>query len=534
MLYDATGREIPEQAGRPVERQLTRWEPSDRFQTDPSVGMTPESLASVLNQAAQGDPQNQALLARSIIEKDWDVQAAIGVRCAAVEGTDFDVVTPDGLEEDTSAKGIADAAKRMLAACIGGKGLMGFHEWIGHKMGALLPGYACAEILWRNGGAQIAGFAPIASDAITFRDSQEPLIDTRSAGPLPLLPNKFTFHRHRAASGDATRGGLIRPLGWMFMFRMFGVKNMLRLVEKVGMPFVAAKVDENDYDKTRAELAYLIRNFGSDGGGVFTKAVEIELLEAANADGAIQFKLLEYFKSATQVVVLGQLASSGEGGGLSLGTAQDNVRQDLLESDCRQIARTVRQDILQPWVMFNYGADAPVPEFKFRLEEEADLDAKAKIFETLSRTGWRVRQRVVEKEFGVEVEPVPATSSPFAPMEDRTPEAARRSRLKLQQDARGAADRIVTEALDECRRDTTIATTWLAPLMDAVEEAFAGLPKEAGPEQTAAALKRLRSLLADGGKVFGKMDTAKLEDLLSRAAFAADTNGRIASAEALN
>lgn len=534
MLYDATGREIPEQAARPVDRQLTRWEPGDRYQTDPTTGMTPESLASVLNQASQGDPQHQALLARAILEKNWDIQAAVGVRCAAVEGTEFDVVPPDGLEEDARAKAIAAHAKRVLSACVGSKQALGFRGWIGHSMSALLPGYACTEILWAAGGAEIAGFSAIDTDAITFRDSREPLIDSRMRGPLPMVPHKFTFHWHRATSGDATRGGLIRPLGWMHLFQIFGVKNLLRLVEKCGMPFVAALVDENDYDKTRAELAYLIRNFGSDGGGVFTKAVELKLLEAANATGDIQFRLLEYFKAAAQVIILGQLASSGDAGGLSKGTAQDNVRKDLLESDCCQIARTTRQDILTPWTMFNYGADAPVPDLRFQLEEEADLDAKAKVYETLNRIGYRVRQDRVEKEFGVEVEPVPVPNGPPALMEDRTPQDARRTRVRIGQQATVARDAIVDAALAEAKRDSSIARTWLAPLMDAVDEAFAGVPANATPEEAKPALKRLRALLADGAQVYGKMDTAKLEDLLSRAGFAADTNGRIAVAEGLN
>ena len=88
------------------------------------------------------------------------------------------------------------------------------------------------------------------------------------------------------------------------------------------MPFVVAKVDRNAWENERGVMRNLIRSFGPNGGGVFTKSTELELLQASNSGGDVYFKLLEYTSKAITKVILGQLASSSESGGLSGGERQ--------------------------------------------------------------------------------------------------------------------------------------------------------------------------------------------------------------------
>jgi phage gp29-like protein len=247
------------------------------------------------------------------------------------------------------------------------------------------------------------GFAPGPAGAITFQNDQHPRLAT-STQPLglPLAPAKFVFHKHRARSGDAARGGLIRPLGWMYLFQSVGMKDLMRFAEKFGMPFVSARVDDSAWEKDRAKIAYLVRNFGSDGGGVFSKAVELELLESGGQGGGdVYFKLLQYFGDAKTKVILGQTASSGDAGGFSKGQAQSAVRQDILEADCQALAATIRSDVLRPWVAFNFGADAPVPVVEFDCAPPEDLKGKAEMVGTLATAGYQADPEWVEKQFGV-------------------------------------------------------------------------------------------------------------------------------------
>ena len=530
MIYDWAGRPLTEaDSKQPISGQLVHWENVDRYQPQQTPGMSPESLTALLELANQGEPRYQALLAKEILEKDWDTIAHVGVRSAAVTGEAWCVRPPRGMENDATAIKIAEHAEEDLRGVNpSNRALLDTQGLLNHLMGGLLPGYMPAEIIWADGGAGFEGFNPILAEAVTFRFSETPKLWTyQQPLGIELAPNKFVVHVHRPLSGDATRGGLIRPLGWMFLMSMYGVKNLVRFVEKFGMPFVTARVDETDFDKSRAVLGSLIRNFGSNGGGVFTKAVELQLLEAVNSGGDVFFATAKYWGDAKKLVILGQLASSGESGGLSGGDAQSEVREDLRDHDVKQIERSMRQDLLRPWTMFNHGADAPVPEFHIESEEDEDLEGRSKVYVNLANAGWRVKQKNIEEQFGVEVEPV--ASAATQPASVMLTDAAR-SRVQNQHALRAANDVLVGRAVTAAARDR-VMNPLLAPIIDAMDEAFAGLSLNDAADAKKG-LARLREILGKNA-AFDVMKSDALESLLSGVLFAADANARAARADDL-
>ena len=403
MIYDQYGRAIDEKA---ISQRLTQWEAADRWRPEQSNALSPSKLGAIFTRANQGDPTAQAKLAEEILEKNWDIRHAVGTRAAAVAGIRVSCVAAD--PEDARAVEIAAAAEAMLEAVEPARDRQGdcsFPRLLASMSGALLPGYDCAEIQWAEGGTRIEAFSPLPRDAVTFSMSQQPLIATTATPTgLPLTPNKFIFHRPGGMRGDATRGGLIRPLGWLHLFANLGIKDLARFVEKFGMPFVLAKLDENAWKTERNTIADLIRNFGSDGGAVFSKAVEVEMLDARgmNSSGQIYFRLLEYTGQCVTKVVLGQTATSSDGGGFSADNAQSAVRQDLLESDCADLAATIRADVLRPWTHWNYGPDAPVPMLHFDCQPPADKKQQATIAgDVAQRMGFELDGGWVESTFGV-------------------------------------------------------------------------------------------------------------------------------------
>ena len=372
MLYDYNGREIlTTEDGRPtqeISRRLTRWEPDQRQSADESRQLTPTKLDGIFRNANTGDAKAQAQLAMEIEEKDWESAHALMTRRAAVRGVDWEILP--SVDDDAKAMEVAEQSEEMLRKVEPEEpDELGFDDLLEHLQSALLPGYAWSEIMWSPGGAEITGFTEGPANVITFQDSLEPLISCKGhTDGVPLAPNKFIFHRHRARSGDATRGGLIRPLGWMYLFQNLGIKDLLRFVEKFGMPFVSARIDEHVWDEDRTKVAYLIKNFGSDGGAVFTKGVELDLVQAQTQGAEIYFDLMHYFGAAKTKVILGQTATSGDAGGLSKGQAQENVRIDILQADCGALEATVRRYILRPWTLFNFGPEAPVPYLHMKSE----------------------------------------------------------------------------------------------------------------------------------------------------------------------
>ena len=542
MLYDAHNRLIEEQEAkpRPITERLTTWEADDRNAIDASRGLSPARLDMIFREANGGDPRAQARLGAEIEEKDWTASQSLQTRRAAVLGLDWHVVPQRTFAEDKRAKMIAEAAEEMLRNVSGAETGqdMDLHGLMGAILGGILPGYSLAEIVWGMGGKYIEAFVEIERGMVTFDRSREPKIVSREHPMgLGLVPNKFVWAPYRARSGDATRGGLVRPLGWMFLFTSLGVKDLMRFVEKFGMPFVSARIDASAWKTERQKIAQLVRNFGSDGGAVFTKAVELEFLNAVTDSGELYFRLMEYFDQAKTKVIQGQLATSGESVGWSKGGAQDAVRQDILEADARTVEGAITTQVLRPWCMWAFGPDAPVPEFSLDYEPPEDLKSRAEVVEVLSRAGHKAKAEWIEEQFGIPVEREAGGGMRDARygMRDTGSGALALSDRRAREDAaRGASERVAERALREVLGDTAAMRAWLGPVGNAVEEALAGLPEDgATAEQEAEFRRRAGHLVRNMDGLFEQMDTRKLEDALVRAKIAADANGKAAEVAGL-
>lgn len=200
------------------------------------------------------------------------------------------------------------------------------------------------------------------------------------------------MRRHRAAGRSI----------WLHCFQNWPIKDLFSFIERFGMPFVVAKVDKKTWDEERNALHALIRNFGPNGGGVFTQGTELQLLNAANTGGDnVYFKALEFTHDAIYTLLVGQLASSGESAGLSKGDAQTAVRQDILEADARTIEATVRARIAAPWTRFNCGPDVAVPKIHFQVEPADDLAALATTVATLFNAGLEADPAEMSEKFGI-------------------------------------------------------------------------------------------------------------------------------------
>lgn len=375
MLYDSFGRVIEEAKGLPsnITGRRVFAEPSDREEYDISRGLTPADVDRIMIAANGGEPTEQCRLSLEIEEKNWDIFHALETRRNAVKGVEWEV-EPGG--ESPADKRAAEQLKEALDNAGGLNELDSFNSLLSDLMSALLPGFAVSETVWREGGG-IAGFNFIEQQHFTFRHGRDPYLVTRDDyDGVPLDKYKFIVHKYRKHGGDATRGGLIRPLAWLHCFTSVNVKDLLSFVERYGMPFVVAKVDAQTWKNERNVLKALIRNFGPSGGGLFTRATEIELLQAANNGGDVYFKLLEYIGMAITKVILGQTATAGDGGGWSNDGAQSQVRQDILEADCDALADTLTMQLAAPWTMFTQPPGTKTPKIKLPCQPPEDTVQK--------------------------------------------------------------------------------------------------------------------------------------------------------------
>lgn len=297
-----------------------------------------------------------------------------------------------------AAQEAAEAFEKALRNAGTQQGCDTFKALLSDMLKSLIVGYSLNEIYWGPGGS-LLGFGSINSRDIDFLNSFTPHIRLSNArGSIEPEANKFIYAHCRMHGSDPARGGLIRPLAWLHCFKSLNEKDLLSFIERYGMPFIAGMVDPATFDKEKNTLKRLILNFGSSGGGVFTKNVELKLLECTGRGEAF-FQLLQYLEAAVNKVILGQTASSGESAGLSKGDAQSKVRQDILEVDCRTLQRVINTQLIKPWTRYNCGEVAP-PQLVIDCAAPEDEVSRANVLKTLYEAGFEADAEEVSARFG--------------------------------------------------------------------------------------------------------------------------------------
>ena len=373
---------------------------TDRYSHSLHVEMNPVEIENLIRRADAGDPADLCRLATELEEKNWDIRNSMATRSNALLGCEWYVTPPMEAHDPESIK-IAQHFQDSLRRAGELNEFDTFEDLLEDLSHAVIAPYSVSEIIWD--GPELKGFRSIPGHHFTFLNSLEPrLITLDHPEGIELPPHKFLFHRHTRTGGDVCRGGLIRTLAWLHCFQSYPMKDWLAFAERYGMPFIVAKLDRSAYEKDRTTVQTAIRNFGPRGGGVFSKSMEIELLQAgSNNSSTVYEAIIRHISDAITKVILGQLATSGTNSGFSNGDAQSKVRQDILEADAKKIESTIRAGLAAPWTAYHYGPSAPVPVLRFRVEPPEDLSVFAQTLESLHRAGFDADPEEIGKRFGL-------------------------------------------------------------------------------------------------------------------------------------
>ena len=383
--------------------------PEDRYRYSTASSYTPARLSALFQAANSGDIEQLCLCGREILKRNWDIQGAMDQRADALCGVGWEI-RPGGPGEAAkqAAEGFASALDETGLSLGFTDRTETFQELLRNLLDGVILPFSAAEIVWKEGGA-IEGFQTIEPHCFTLRDSMVPrLVTDEFPDGMELVPDQFIIHQHRRRP-DPARGGKIRVLAWLHCLQNWPLKDLFSFIERFGMPFVVARVDQNTWENEREVLQRIIRSFGPDGGGVFTNSTEIQLLNAANTGGDnVYFRALEFCHDAIYTLLVGQLASSGDSAGMSNGDAQSAVRQDILEADARAIESTIRAQIAAPWTRFQFGDGVPVPKIHFKVEPPEDEKAtadkllvRAQTIQTLTSSGFIPELEEVSKIFSL-------------------------------------------------------------------------------------------------------------------------------------
>ena len=515
VLYDQFGREVRiGEAKRPETREISTVTIRDRWSTYPSRGLTPTRLAAIFKAADAGDVLRQAELFEEIEEKDPHIFSQFQTRKLAVQGLGWEI---DPVGEDAQASKTADFCREALNA-------LDLDEIFLDMLDALAKGYSMNEILWDASGNQavIRDIRWIHPKKVTFWDSIHPRVLTeeepvRGVDPQPF---KWVYFRHKARSGYDTRAGIMRVCAWMYLFKNYGIKDWVIFTEVFGQPLRVGKYDQGASQADKDALLAAIQAIGTDAAGIISKNTEIEFVEAQQRTGSLNIyeSLTRFCDNQTSKAILGQVLTSEAGGqkgegSRALGEVHGEVRQDLIESDCSALGKTITNQVLRPLVGFNFGFDSPVPQFKFLYEPPEDTHMVAEVYHKIWSIGQPISQEHISERFKI---PLPAEGeTPLAPPSGRSgPIPAKLSTVLSKETGIDLGQAAIDEFVDRLAERGDVLDPVLKPVIDLVTKAES--------------FEEIQAKLYD---LAGEMDTERFEELLRQSLFAADLWGYLRSNE---
>jgi SPP1 gp7 family putative phage head morphogenesis protein len=371
-------------------------------------GLTPQRVARLLEEANQGDPRAFCELLEEVEDRDAHLLGVLAVRKRAVANLAWRIEPAADTPADRQA---ATWCERVVREIDGLEG--GFVD----LLDAIYKGFAVCEIGW---GLRAGRHVPV---ELSYRpqrwfrpDPDDPelwrLLDpVDPVWGVPLQPHGYVVHVAKAKSGFPTQAALGRVLVWLYLFKAYALKDWVAYCEMFGSPLRVGKFPAGskkpDIDALYAALVQL----GVDAAAVVPADMQVDFVsDTGNRTGGDTFeRLLQWTDRAASKAILGQTLTTEEGtsGTQALGTVHNEVRQDIVVADAKQLARTLRRDLLEPLVRFNFpGLEAP--QWVFAAEPPRDEQvvtatqtARAAVFAAARQLGVPVPLAQVRDELDI-------------------------------------------------------------------------------------------------------------------------------------
>lgn len=503
--------------GRPVMARVAVGDPNDKFSTYPSNGLTPRRLARILRSADGGDVHEQMELFEEMEEKDAHLFSQMQTRKLAVTGLDWKV---QAFSDDELDKKIAEFVDEQL------KGIENLDDIFIDILDAIGKGISVMEIEWgvdTDGSNIIKDIQYVHPKKLIWNSQTDEMMICTSEFPsgVQIPENKFVVHKYKAKSGHASRGGILRVVAWMYLFKNYDVKDWVSFCEVFGMPLRLGKYSAASSKDDKRALMEAIYTLGTDAAGIIPDSTVIEFIESNKTSSVEIYELLaRYCDEQISKAVLGQTLSSDSGGGsYAQGKVHNEVRHDLTQADAKSLAVTVRRDIIRPLVVYNFGCDVNIPFFKFDCEEAEDLKEKVEILKTLvCDMGLKVPESYIYKKFNIpEPEDREAILHPGLVTETRQPYEENEMDEQSLKDDTGQTeqeqiDLMVDVALKRAEKSFREMMKPILKMVDKTED-----------------LETLREVLKDERKIkelYHEMDSPELEDALHQAMYLSELIGR--------
>ena len=361
------------------------------------TGMTPGKLLRLMNAADDGDMEGYLEMAEQLEEKDAHYASVLGTRKRAVSQLEITVEAAgdDQLDQDNA---------KLVRDWLGRDELEGE---IFNILDAIGKGFSVTEIVWKTAADM---WYP---EKLKFRDPRWFEFDRNdgrtlrlreSGGAVDLPPFKYIVHTHQAKSGIPIRGGVVRPCAWMWLFKNFAIKDWVIFMEAFGQPLRLGKYAPGATAEDKKVLLKAVANLGSDAGAIVPENMNIEFPETQQkqATADLYERLAKHADEQMSKAVLGQTTTTDAiSNGLAGNQAHNDVREDIARSDAKQLAATLNEQLVIPFIMLNRGQQRKYPRIRIGRAESVDVNILSQVADRAVRFGAKISAKKTVDQLGL-------------------------------------------------------------------------------------------------------------------------------------
>ena len=370
---------------------------ANQWQEHPVIGLTPQRLHQLLTAAEQGNLQAQADLFSDMEERDGHIFSEMDKRKKGVIGLSWNVNPPKN----------ANDIERKIAAEV--------HEWIDDikdlemflfdMMDAVGHGYSAQTIEWYQLGYVWLPkvFDPINPRHFLTPNNQPNQLRLNNGTPegAEFIDFGWVVHRHKAKSGYIARSGLHRVLAWPFLFKNYGIRDVMEFLETYGLPNKIGKYPSGATDQEKMTLLRAVMMIGRNAGGIIPQGMSIDFEDATNGDTGNHFDLVSWCeKTQSKVIVGGTLLSQADG---KSSTNALGTFDKIVKSDAKQIARSINDSLIAYLMRLNFPQITPdrYPNFQFDTSDTEDLTTFSESLPKLVEIGFQIPRSWAHEKLGI-------------------------------------------------------------------------------------------------------------------------------------
>lgn len=370
-----------------------------------AAGYTPERVANILRAAETGEPtaiREVFMLFDRTFERDMHISGVLNGLVQAIVGLNH-IVKPKEGDNRRVARAIAADVQALFAP----SGAVRLAE-SGIVTSGLTHGIGPAEIMFETSATrwEVRDLVQKPVHWFTFdrRDGRTPLMLAAQHGqPAEALERgKMIAFCPRRVSAMQIKNSLGWVLCWAYVLKALLDSDKFDFIGMFGKPIIYGKYPRNAEPEDVRALRQAVTALNSSFRGVFRDDLAIEFQEVARSGTDMHEKAIRLIDEYVSKFIWANTLSSDSGaaGSYALGKVHQEGKYDIVRSYAQQLAAALQRDIVEPYVLINYGADAPMPTLSIEVEEAEDEVAGSTVVKNLTDAGVKLSAKEVREKFG--------------------------------------------------------------------------------------------------------------------------------------